>query len=47
MAYQKGDTVRYKRQLKFSKGSIGIEAKVVAINGNKMLLDNGDELLND
>ena len=38
---QKGDTVKYEKENLF-KDSMVVEAKVVGVFGNKVLLDNGD-----
>lgn len=42
---KRGDKVTYQREIIF-KGTETVTAIVVAIFGNKLLLDNGDEILN-
>lgn len=39
---KRGQTVKYLKQFMFGKESL-ITAKVVMVNNNKVLLDNGDE----
>ena len=39
----RGNKIKYTKQFMFGKQS-EIEATVVLINGNKILLDNGDEI---
>lgn len=42
---KKGDKVKYTKEIIF-KGTVEVEATVIAIIGITVLLDNGDELIN-